>query len=65
MKKIKDSGTITLGIRETSTPFSYLDDKQQPIGYSIDLCMAVVERIRCSAPGSSIKCPNVDTANRA
>ncbi len=46
LKKIKDSGTITLGVRETSPPFSYLDDKQQTIGYSIDLCMAIVEEIK-------------------
>ena len=46
LKKIKDSGTITLGIRETSVPFSYLDDKQQAIGYSIDLCAAIVEEVK-------------------
>ena len=46
LKKIKDTGTITLGVRETSIPFSYLDDKQQAIGYSIDLCMAVVEEVK-------------------
>jgi glutamate/aspartate transport system substrate-binding protein len=46
LKKIKDSGTITLGIRETSVPFSYLDDKQLPIGYSIDICAAIVEEVK-------------------
>ena len=46
LKKIKDSGVITLGVRETSIPFSYLDDKQNPIGYSIDLCMAIVEEVK-------------------
>jgi glutamate/aspartate transport system substrate-binding protein len=46
LKKIKDSGTITIGNRETSVPFSYLDDKQQPIGYSMDLCAAVVEEVK-------------------
>lgn len=46
LKKIKDSGTITIGHRETSVPFSYLDDKQQPIGYSMDICAAVVEEIK-------------------
>ena len=46
LKKIKESGTITLGVRETSIPFSYLDDKQQAIGYSIDLCMAIVEEVK-------------------
>ena len=46
LKKIKDSGTITLGHRETSIPFSYLDEKQQPIGYSMDICAAVVEEVK-------------------
>ncbi len=46
LKKIKDSGTITLGVRETSVPFSYLDDKQQPIGYSMDICAAIVEEVK-------------------
>ena len=31
---------------ETSIPFSYLNDKQDPIGYSIDLCMAIVEEVK-------------------
>lgn len=46
LKKIKDSGTITIGHRETSIPFSYLNEKQQPIGYSMDICAAVVEEIK-------------------
>jgi glutamate/aspartate transport system substrate-binding protein len=39
LKKIKDTGSITLGVRDSSIPFSYLDDKQSYQGYSIDLCM--------------------------
>jgi glutamate/aspartate transport system substrate-binding protein len=46
LKKIKDTGTITIGHRETSVPFSYLDEKQQPIGYSMDLCAAIVEEVK-------------------
>src|SRR5687768_9688757 len=46
LKKIKDSGAITIGHRENSIPFSYLDPKQQPIGYSMDLCAAIVEEIK-------------------
>ena len=46
LKKIKDSGTITIGFRETSIPFSYLDEKQQPIGYSMDICAAIVEEVK-------------------
>jgi len=43
LKKIKDSKAITLGYRESSIPFSYLDRPGDPIGYSIDLCNAVVD----------------------
>jgi len=46
LKKIKDSGSITIGHRDTSVPFSYLDDKQQPIGYSMDICAAIVEEVK-------------------
>jgi glutamate/aspartate transport system substrate-binding protein len=46
LKKIKDSGTITIGHRETSVPFSYLDEKQQPVGYSMDICAAIVEEVK-------------------
>ncbi|MBZ0249188.1 MAG: amino acid ABC transporter substrate-binding protein [Burkholderiales bacterium] len=46
LKKIKDTGTITIGHRETSIPFSYLDEKQQPIGYSMDICAAIVEEVK-------------------
>jgi len=46
LKRVKDSGTLNIGYRETSIPFSYLDDKQQPIGYSMDICAAVVEEVK-------------------
>ena len=46
LKKIKDTGTITLGHRESSIPFSYHDDKQQVIGYSHELMLAAVEGIK-------------------
>lgn len=45
LKKIEDSGEIVIGYRESSVPFSYLDENQKPIGYSIDLCMKVVEEV--------------------
>ena len=46
LKKIKDKNTITLGVREASNPFSFLDDKQQYVGYSIDLCMKIVAAVK-------------------
>lgn len=46
LKKIKESGIITLGVRDSSIPFSYLDDKQSYQGYSIDLCLKVVTALQ-------------------
>ncbi|MBK6981249.1 MAG: amino acid ABC transporter substrate-binding protein [Betaproteobacteria bacterium] len=54
LKKVKESGTLTLGIRETSIPFSYLDEKQNAIGYSIDLCAKIVEAVK-----AELKMPNL------
>lgn len=45
LAQISERGTIVLGHRESSVPFAYLDENQQPIGYSIDLCMKVVEEV--------------------
>src|SRR5579862_75655 len=55
LKKIKDTGTITLGYRESSLPFSYLNKRQQPIGYSIDLCREIVEEAATELDGMEIK----------
>nr|WP_294866970.1 glutamate/aspartate ABC transporter substrate-binding protein [uncultured Pseudogulbenkiania sp.] len=46
LKKIKDSGTIVIGHRDASIPFSYLDNNQQPIGYSMDIAHKVVEAVK-------------------
>jgi glutamate/aspartate transport system substrate-binding protein len=46
LKKIKDTGGITLGFRDSSIPFSYLDDNQKPIGYAMDICYAIVEAVK-------------------
>ena len=45
LKKVADTGVITVGYRETSVPFSYLDSNQKPIGYSIDLCHKIIEDV--------------------
>jgi len=55
LKKIKSTGTITLGYRESSLPFSYLNRRQQPIGYSMDLCREVVEEAAVELDGMEIK----------
>jgi glutamate/aspartate transport system substrate-binding protein len=45
LDKIAASGEIVIGHRESSVPFSYLDANQQPVGYSIDLCMKIVDAV--------------------
>lgn len=45
LKKVHDTGAITLGIRAASSPFSYLNARGQPIGYSVELCRAIVDEI--------------------
>lgn len=45
LAKIDASGEIVIGHRESSVPFAYLDENQNPVGYSIDLCMKVVEAV--------------------
>ena len=55
LKKIKDTGAITLGYRESSLPFSYLNRRQQPIGYSIDLCREIVEETSTELDGMDIR----------
>ena len=46
LKKIKDTGTVTPGVRDSSITFSYLDDKQPYQGYSIDLCLKAATAIQ-------------------
>ncbi len=46
LEKVRAAGSITVGNRDASIPFSYLDDKQQPIGYAMDLCARIVDAVR-------------------
>jgi len=57
LKKIKDTGTITIGYRDASIPFSYLDDSQKPIGYSMDLCYKIVDAVK-----AQLKLPDLKVA---
>jgi len=46
LKNIKETGAITLGFRESSIPFSYLDDTQKPIGFAMDICYKIVDAVK-------------------
>src|ERR671922_2196415 len=66
LKKIKDSGTITIGHRDASIPFSYYDDKQQPVGYAMDLCLRIVNAVKndLKMPNLKVNYQLVTSANR-
>ncbi|MGH7342212.1 MAG: amino acid ABC transporter substrate-binding protein, partial [Candidatus Rokuibacteriota bacterium] len=55
LKKIKDSGTIVLGYREQSLPFSFRGDDGKPTGYSVDLCQRIATGIQ-----QQLKLPKLD-----
>src|ERR1700748_1236233 len=46
LKNIKETGAITLGYRDSSIPFSYLDDDQKPIGFAMDICYKIVDAVK-------------------
>jgi len=46
LAKVKDQGYITIGHREASVPFSYVDDQQRPIGFAMDICAKIVEAVK-------------------
>ncbi|MGY3453502.1 amino acid ABC transporter substrate-binding protein [Bradyrhizobium sp. USDA 4353] len=46
LQKVKETGTITIGYRETSLPFSYIDDNQKPLGFALDICSRIVDEIK-------------------
>jgi glutamate/aspartate transport system substrate-binding protein len=66
LKKIKESGAITIGHRDASVPFSYYDDKQQPVGYAMDLCHRIVDAVKkdLAMPKLEVKYQLVTSANR-
>ena len=66
LKKVKDTASITIGHRDASLPLSYYDDKQQPIGYAMDLCAKIVDAVKTELklPKIDVKYQLVTSANR-
>ena len=46
LRNIKDTGVITLGYRDSSIPFSYLDDNQKPVGFAMDICYKIADAVK-------------------
>ena len=55
LAKIRASGAVTLGYRDASIPFSYLNPARKPIGYSIDLCLAIVDDIKTALGNDNVQ----------
>src|SRR6478735_11843278 len=55
LSAIKRSHTVRLGYRESSPPFSFLDQSSRPIGYSLELCEAIVEEIGTEVDDANLK----------
>src|ERR1700754_2449608 len=66
LKKIKDTGVISLGHRESSIPFSYYDDKQNVVGYSQEFALKVVDAVKqkLNMPNLKVKLTPVTSQNR-
>ncbi|MDP9605883.1 UNVERIFIED_ORG: glutamate/aspartate transport system substrate-binding protein [Variovorax paradoxus] len=66
LQKIKETGAITLGYRESSVPFSFLDGQQKPVGISMDLCAAIVDKVKqqLNLPKLEVKQVAVNSSNR-
>ena len=64
--KIKQTGAITIGHRDASIPFSYYDDQQKVIGYSMDICNRVVDDVKkaLNMPNLKVNYQLVTSANR-
>ena len=55
LKRVRDTAAITIGVREASVPFSFIDSHKQPQGYSVDLCLKIADAIK-----NELKLPRLD-----
>ncbi len=66
LSSIRDRQSIVIAYRESSPPFSYLDENKQPIGYAIDLCTKIVDAVKreLKMPNLKVQYLAVDTTTR-
>lgn len=66
LRRIRDTGVLLLGVRETSVPFSFLDAQKQPQGYSVDLCLRVADAVKAELklPRLEVRFVPVSSSNR-
>ena len=66
LERIKQTGTVRIGFRESEPPMSFLDKENKPTGYSIDLCTRIVNEVKSTLEKQdiSIEFVPVTTSNR-
>ncbi|MCC9596764.1 MULTISPECIES: amino acid ABC transporter substrate-binding protein [unclassified Rubrivivax] len=66
LDKVKASGAIGVAYRESSIPFSYLDDKAQPVGFGFEICGRIVDEVKkvTGRPDLKVNLQSVTSANR-
>ncbi len=55
LSSIKERGEFLLGHRESSAPFSYVNEKGEPVGYSVDICLKIFEAVKLDLKNSALK----------
>ena len=66
LERVAKGGSLNVGYRDASVPFSYLDTNAKPVGYAMDLCLNIAEAIRkkTGAKAMKIELVPVTSANR-
>ncbi|MBT2336564.1 amino acid ABC transporter substrate-binding protein [Variovorax paradoxus] len=55
LKKIAETGTLAIGVRENQVPFAYVDDNQNVIGFTVDMCKALADSLKTDAGIKTLK----------
>ncbi|GAB3626860.1 ABC transporter [Pandoraea terrae] len=66
LQKVKETNRVVIGFQEASVPFSYLDANQKPVGFTIDICMKIVDAVKreLNQPQLAVEFTPVTAANR-
>lgn len=66
LSRIRESQTVTIAYREASFPFSYLNESKKPVGYSMDICLRLVDALKreLKLPQLSVKYLLVSSSTR-
>jgi glutamate/aspartate transport system substrate-binding protein len=66
LDKVRATGTLVIGYRETSVPFSYLDGDGKPIGYALEICRRIADAVKqeLNMPGLKVEYQPLNPSNR-